>query len=184
LTEASLEIARRCGDVRRTTSDLDNLGFFWQQRGDLERAAELHQESLALARAIGDVSLVGAALTNLGSTERQRGELTAAQAALKESLGILRDTGDRSRDVADVLEELAATFAMEGDDRRALMLFAAAEGIRDAVAYPLREFFRRMYDPIIGTARGHLSDDTDAWKEGRLLPIDAAIDLAFAGLSH
>jgi tetratricopeptide (TPR) repeat protein len=180
LMEESLAVARRCGDARRIVGALDNLGFFHQQLGQLERALELHRESLAMARDIGASSLVAAALTNLGSTARQLGDLPLAQAALRESLTIARDTSDRSRDVADVLEELAALYATAGEARRSLMLFAAAEALRDAVGYPLREYFQNMYEPIVTEARATLPDAGDVWSTGRRLPIEDALALALA----
>jgi predicted ATPase/class 3 adenylate cyclase/Tfp pilus assembly protein PilF len=180
LMEESLAVARRCGDVRRIVGALDNLGFFQQQLGQLERALQLHQESLAMARDIGASSLVAAALTNLGSTARQLGDLAQAQTALRESLTIARDTSDRSRDVADVLEELAALYATEGEPQRGLMLFAAAEALRDAVGYPLREYFQNMYGPIVTKARATLPDASDVWSSGRQLPIEDAMALALA----
>jgi predicted ATPase/Tfp pilus assembly protein PilF len=180
LTEESLAIARRCGDTRRIVGALDNLGFFHQQLGELTRARELHQQSLAMAREVGASSLVAAALTNLGSTARQLGDLAEAQAALRESLTIARDTSDRSRDVADVLEELAALYATEGEARRSLLLFASAEALRDAVGYPLREYFQNMYQPIVTEARAAVPDAEAVWRAGRELVIDDALALALA----
>jgi predicted ATPase/class 3 adenylate cyclase len=178
LMEDSLAIARECGDSRRVAGALDNLGFFWQQRGDLDRARDLHVESLEIFRSIGDRSFVAAALTNLGSTARQRGEFEEARTLLTESLSIARDTADRSRDVADVLEEIAALEVAEGYFDRGLMLFAAAETIREAVGYPLREFFRSMYEPLIDSARSQLPDHGEAWATGRRISVDDAIRLA------
>ena len=178
LMEDCLAIARECGDSRRVASSMDNLGFFWQQRGDLERARALHEESLSISRMIGDRSLVAAALTNLGSTARQQGALAAARPALSESLAIARDTADRSRDVADVLEEFAALEVAEGQLVKGLTLFASAESIRRSVGYPLREFFRQMYDPLIAEARGTVVDHERVWQHGRSIPVDDAIRLA------
>jgi tetratricopeptide (TPR) repeat protein len=178
LMSDSLAIAQECGDKRRIAGALDNLGFFWQQRGDLEQARALHSESLATSRAIGERSLMAAALTNLGSTARQRGALPEARALLGESLQISLDTADRSRDVADVLEELAAVEIGEGSFDAGLRLFAAAEAIRESVDYPLREFFRSMYEPLIGEARERLADHTEVWEAGRHMSIDIAIAFA------
>ncbi len=178
LMEDCLAIARECGDARRIASSMDNLGFFWQQRGDLERARALHEESLAISRSIGDRSLIAAALTNLGSTARQQRAFEDARSALTESLVIARDTADRSRDVADVLEELAALEVAQGREKLGLTLFASAESIRDSVGYPLREFFRGMYEPLIADARSSVTDHENVWKLGRTIAIDDAISLA------
>ncbi|MGO9344492.1 MAG: tetratricopeptide repeat protein [Acidimicrobiales bacterium] len=178
LMEDCLVIARECGDSRRIASSMDNLGFFWQQRGDLERARSMHEESLAISRSIGDRSLIAAALTNLGSTARQQGAFADARSALSESLGIARDTADRSRDVADVLEELGALEVAQGREKKGLTLFASAESIRNAVGYPLREFFRSMYDPLIAVARSSVPNHEEVWNEGRRITVDDAISLA------
>ncbi|MFZ0665404.1 MAG: tetratricopeptide repeat protein [Acidimicrobiales bacterium] len=178
LMEQSLTKAREAGDPRRIAGALDNLGFFWQQRGDLDRARDLHSESLETFRSIGDRSHLAAALTNLGSTARQQGSLEEARSLLTESLTIARDTEDRSRDVADVLEELAALDVAEGHFDRGLLLFASAEQIRDAVGYPLRAFFRGMYDPLIEVARSQSADHQGHWARGRTIGIDDAIVMA------
>ncbi|MGB8878476.1 MAG: tetratricopeptide repeat protein [Solirubrobacteraceae bacterium] len=184
LMEEALGLARRTGDRRRIAGALDNLGFFWQQRADLARAGALHRESLELAREIGDPALLAAVLTNLGSTARQGGALEAARAAFRESLTIARNIGDRSRDVADVLEETAALAAAGGDHREALLLFGAAEAIRDAVGYPLREFFRDMYDPLLDESRAAVSGADRVRDAGRALPVDDAIDQALTLLAR
>jgi predicted ATPase/class 3 adenylate cyclase len=178
LMSDSLAIARECGDERRIAGALDNLGFFWQQRGDLDRARALHSESLAASRAIGDRTTQAAALTNLGSTARQGGALEEARALLGESLRISLETADRSRDVADVLEEIAAVEIAEGSFAPGLTLFAAAETIRESVGYPLREFFRAMYDPLIAEAREQLGEHVEIWEAGRRLSLDAAVAFA------
>ena len=164
--EDCLAIARECGDSRRIASSTDNLGFFWQQRGDLERARSLHEESLAISQTIGDQSLVAAALTNLGSTARQQGAFADARSALTQSLSIARDTADRSRDVADVLEELAALEVAQGRDRKGLTLFASAETIRQAVGYPLREFFRANVRPAHCSCANLVPDHEEVWNDG------------------
>ncbi len=120
----------------------------------------------AISRSIGDLSLIAAALTNLGSTARQQRAFADARSALTESLAIARDTADRSRDVADVLEELAALEVAQGREKKGLTLFASAESIRDAVGYPLREFFRGMYDPLIADARSSVPDHESVWERG------------------
>ncbi len=181
LMEDCLSISRECGDSRRIASSMDNLGFFWQQRGDLDKARGLHQESLELARKVGDQSLVAASLTNLGSTSRQQGAFARAREALTESLMIARETADRSRDVADVLEEFAALEVAQGDGRKGLELFASAEKIRQAVGYPLRDFFHAMYDPLIEAARAVVADHAEVWQQGRSMSIDEAIQIGARG---
>jgi len=135
-------------------------------------------ESLEIFRSIGDRSFIAAALTNLGSTARQQSAFEEARAYLTESLSIARDTADRSRDVADVLEEIAALEVAEGLFDRGLILFASAESIRESVGYPLRDFFRSMYEPLIESARSRSIDHAKAWADGRQISVDDAILLA------
>jgi hypothetical protein len=97
---------------------------------------------------------------------------------LTEILAIARDTADRSRDVADLLEELAALEVAQAHQRKGLTLFASAETIRQAVGYPLRDFFTRMYDPLIAEARTVVPDHAEVWKRGRSMSVDDAISLA------
>jgi hypothetical protein len=51
---------------------------------------------------------------------------------LQRAFAIARDTPDRSRDVADVLEELAALDVALDETRRAMMLDAIALAMGDA----------------------------------------------------
>jgi hypothetical protein len=50
--------------------------------------------------------------------------------------------------------------------------------MRQAVGYPLRDFFKGMYDPLIEEARTLVADHAEVWQHGRSMSIDEAISLA------
>jgi hypothetical protein len=69
------------------------------------------------------------------------------------------------------LELLAAAVSMQGDYRRAALLFGAAEALREAVGAFVLPLYRAEYDRGVAAARTGLYDTTfqAAWSEGRAM---------------
>ena len=78
-------------------------------------------------------------------------------------------------EVADAVEEVAR--------QRAVKLFGAADALREQTGTPVESFNRERYDHDLNAARSAMPDaDFDAaWKAGRNLAPDEAVEAALSG---
>jgi predicted ATPase len=137
----------------------DRTGAAWalNQGGDVARdagqraeAGALYADSLRIFREAGDVDGIATALADVARLAREDGDLLQARACCREALG----TGSIGRRaLVRVLEELAALAAASREAERALVLFAAAAGLRSRLGMPLPVTKRRSMWQVIEDQR-------------------------------
>jgi len=182
LHEESLAIRRKLGDRFGIAVRLNNLGNVALAQGDYAAAMALHEEGLAIRRELGDRSGIATSLSNLGIVVLNQGDYPAARALLEESLAIRRELGDRAG-IPYSLDGLAAVDASRRSSLRAAQIWGATEQSRTELGAPLTPNERSRHDQFVAAARIALGDDAAfdrAWKEGRGLTLDQAIELALA----
>jgi Tetratricopeptide repeat len=139
-----------------------------------------YNEALAIHRELGDRSGIASALGHLGQVTRERGDYKAAAVLHREGLAILRELGDR-RGIAFSLEGLAAVDAAMGHPFRAAHLLGAAERLREEAGSPLAPKDRPDFEQRVAAVRAALGEPSAfdrAWKEGRALKLEQAIEFA------
>ncbi|MBA3636193.1 MAG: response regulator transcription factor [Rubrobacteraceae bacterium] len=99
-------------------------------------------------------------------------------ARLAESLTVLQETGNPL--YMQNLELLAAAVSMQGNHRRATLLFGAAEALREAVGAFMLPLYRAEYDHGVAAARAGLTEATfDAvWSPGSAMTPEEAVEYA------
>jgi hypothetical protein len=110
----------------------------------------------------------------------EHGELASAHALHVESLTLRRQAGDKLGIVIS-LERLAALAALLGSPLRAARIWGVAERLRAEIGSALEPKDRSHQDQRVAAARAALGDDAafdDAWRDGRSLTLEQAIDLA------
>lgn len=126
---------------------LNNLGLIAYQRGQLDRAEELHRHALTIRRKFAaagpEAELeVARSLKNLGTVAEERGELTAAEQLYQQSLAIrerLAPGGSASAEVAGVLEALGNVAADRGRVFAAEAFYKRALAIQEKLSPAGRE---------------------------------------------
>jgi tetratricopeptide (TPR) repeat protein len=179
LFEESLAISQEVGNRMGISHSLADLGTVAFEKGDYPAAGALYQKSLAISRELGNRLGIAHTLDNLGEVAFEQGDYPAARKLFKEGLVIWRELGNRAG-IADSLEALAAVVAGLGGSLRAARIWGVAERLREEIGSPLLE--RPRYDRRVAAARAALGDDAAferAWKEGRALTLEQAIELAF-----
>jgi len=179
LFEDSLAISREVGNRIGIAHSLYDLGKVAFEQGDYPAAGALYQESLTIRRELGERSGIAASLHDVGHVVFELGNYPAARKQFEEGLVIRRELGDRAG-IAYSLEALAAVVAALGGSLRAARIWGAAERLREEIGSPLLE--RPRYDRRVAAARAAWGDDAAverAWKEGRALTLEQAIELAF-----
>lgn len=155
-----------------------NLGGIALLDGDLVRARRELERSMALLTGVDTWYLVQP-LVRLGRLDRLEGRQERAAEHLRAGLRHTRRFGSRPDGIL-CLEELARLALDKGDAERGATLLGAAAGMRDACALHLRGHDRRILATDIERARAaqpaHAFDE--AWRRGRELDLDQAIDFA------
>jgi predicted ATPase/DNA-binding SARP family transcriptional activator len=179
LLEENLAIVRGLGNKEGIAWSLLRLGEVADGQGEYGAARAFLEESLAISRELGDKGGIARSLGSLGRVAGDQGDYGAARALLEESLAIFRELGHK-REIAMNLEGLAAVAVAEAQSERAVRLFGAAEGLREAIGAPLPPADRAEHNRSVAAARTALGEEAfaAAWAEGRALSLEAAISYA------
>jgi predicted ATPase/DNA-binding CsgD family transcriptional regulator len=178
LAEESVELFREGEDRFGLGITLSRLGITALAQGDHAAARAALEEGVAICREIEDDWALALALRNLGIGALREDDHEEAVARLAESLTVLQETGNPL--YMQNLELLAAAVSMQGDHKRAALLFGAAEALRQAVGAFVLPLYRAEYDRGVAAARTGLTEATfdTAWSEGRAMTPDEAIEYA------
>jgi non-specific serine/threonine protein kinase len=181
-TEAAVGPARGGGDdVDRHAYTLIQLGDEIHRRGDIQRAAELHEEAMRLAGTIGDRYAEMLAAGSLSWDVQALGDPTRAEHLYSQSIDLGRAI-DTQWGVAMGLTGLAAIAASGRDAERAIRLLAAAEALTAPIGFDLASELLKFHDDALKTARAQLGAArvTAIWDAVRASPVDQAVAEALA----
>jgi hypothetical protein len=147
--------------------------------GETREAAELGEEALALQREAGNKVGTAFVLNTLGYVALHQGNLERSRARLAESLVLFNELGDFAR-VGDTLEGLAHIAARNGNDRRAVVLWAAGESIRAEAGKEMEPPEAALHEDALSVARMRIGEPAFAvaWVEGAALAPEGAIAYA------
>jgi predicted ATPase/serine/threonine protein kinase len=158
------EVFERCSDRRGAAWAINQGGDVARDAGDRDLAGALYEESLHLFRETGDRDGVATSLADLARLAREDGDLPRARERCAEALG-MGSIGQRA--MVRVLEERAALAAVSDEAERALILFAAAAGLRNRLGMPAPETKRRALWRMIEDQRARLGRAASAaWSRG------------------
>jgi predicted ATPase/DNA-binding SARP family transcriptional activator/DNA-binding CsgD family transcriptional regulator len=181
LIEEAVMLQRDSEDRVGVARSLLILGFVAVAQHNYEQAMALYEESVALAREVGDgfslvLSLGVGALAALGQGDYQRTRLLCEEGL--QTVWQLKIT----HLIAAYLHVAASLAGSQGLSVRAARLWGAAENIREAIGTVLSPFERHLYAPYIAAAQDHIEKEMweAAWKEGRVMPLEEAIDYALS----
>lgn len=179
--EEALVVQRALAYQHGIALSLNQLGIIALAEDDLDSAQRYGEESLALRRAVGNIRGVALGSLLLAEIAQERGEPDTARAHYSESLTLFRQLGDR-RKLAEGLSGLAGIVATTGDTARAATLFGAAAALREAIGAPVEASAQQRYERRLATVRALLGAEafTAAWDAGLTLPLERALDAAFA----
>lgn len=181
LFRESLTIARELGNRYVMARALSGLGEVAVVRGEFATAQALHGESLAIGRELGDRDGIATYLGNLGIIACEQSDYESARTLHHESYLIRRELGDK-RGIAYSMEELAGVIAVSGSLVDAARIWGSAAQLRQEIRSPLVLKDRDRYARRVAAARATRGDDAafdHAWREGRAMSYEQAIDLAF-----
>jgi DNA-binding NarL/FixJ family response regulator len=176
LARASIEVMRSIDHRWGVARAQLGLGDLARLRGELDDARRMYTDALGYLREIDARPEIARCLSGLGRVALDLGDVEGAREYLAESLRLSRDIGTHIG-MARGLESCAALAAREGAAERAVMLAAAAAGLRATSGLPPLPAGRA--DRYLAAA-GRLDEGAAAllWSRGLALSPEAAIDLA------
>ncbi len=176
LLNKSLSIFRETGDEKYETQALIRIADVNMRRGMLDQASNLFQQALLIASRLNDKTAMGFSSGGLGDINRFKGRYKEAFEYYRKSLLIHWEENDKS-DLPFVLEALAMNYAALDIMDQAVVLWGAADSIREEIQSPLPPSYQKAYSPIIHEIRSRLGEAKFYinWREGRSASLDQII---------
>ena len=176
-----LALARAMNDRELAARTLHRLGSVEQMLEDYPSARRLFEESLFAAEELQYRDLESAALQSLGATACAQAELVTAAACFARRLALCEERGDRPG-VSYTLDGFAVLAALSGAHRSAVILFSAAEALRESIGMSA---VNQAEAPRLQAARAALGEErfARAWRQGREMSADHVSAFARSGHS-
>uniref|UniRef100_A0A7C2B4N9 Tetratricopeptide repeat protein n=1 Tax=Thermomicrobium roseum TaxID=500 RepID=A0A7C2B4N9_THERO len=181
LCEEGLVLRRAVGHQWWIAMSLCSLGEVARCEGNYALAETYFSEARAIYRTLGRTHNLAWSLRGLGYAVLARGDLFHAHELLREGLMLERELG-ATPSLAACLSGLAGLAGIGGDPWRAARLFGAAEALLERIGAKLEPADRLDQGRLIAQVSTCLSASawSEAWQEGRSLPLDLAIAEALA----
>jgi predicted ATPase len=159
--------------------NVSNLGYMAWLRGDLKTAKATLEEALALAEALQNLFLTCLAQDNLSVVMLDLGDLAASEGLSRQALEYRHQQNDRWG-MTFSLENFASLAAERGDAKRAALLWAVAERLREEIHSPRVASWQARQERFMTIAKGQLdaSRFEAAWQEGRRMGLGEAVNCA------
>jgi predicted ATPase/transcriptional regulator with XRE-family HTH domain len=176
LHEEAVLIAEELGDEFVAALSLINLGEVARYEGRYEEAISYNERAEAIDRELGHAQDLAIVLHNLAQIARRQGDCVRAIALLKESLSIRNESGNK-RGIIECLAALGGAAAEGGEYARAARLLGAADCLAEVTGFRLYPIDHAAYESGVESSRSHLGEAafSEAWEEGRAMPLDKAI---------
>jgi predicted ATPase/transcriptional regulator with XRE-family HTH domain len=155
-----MQIFQRLGQPYGIGLAFNYQGDVARQRGELGRAAAHYQAALPLLQAARARSEIPAVLHNLGHVYLAQGDAAQAADVFAEGLELQRAVGNRMG-MAECLVGLAATDLANEQNRRAVTLLGAVDGLLASLNVPLFAADQAIYQRSVEISRLRL--DAAAW---------------------
>jgi len=174
--DRAIELARNAASQDALGLCLFRLGLIEMAEGRWQEAEELLRESIRLGRAADDSERVAVGSTYLGRVYLETNRLEQADATLRESMRLWRPHGS-PRQIARILESMAAVAAERGENVHAAWLAGATLGLLERAGVKVAPPIDRDMDSRVERALS-APGTSRPFAAGRLADIGAAMRYA------
>ncbi|HEY6285918.1 MAG TPA: LuxR C-terminal-related transcriptional regulator, partial [Ktedonobacteraceae bacterium] len=176
LTEDALSIYNQVGTKEGIADSLLVLSYVFTEQGEYSRAREQAEQGLLLFREISDQWAIAYTLLGLARVVLLQGDTVTAQTLTEESLAISIELSNLGG-IASCLERLAEISAEQEQLVWAVLLWGAAENLRETTAISLESIQRADYERVVNAVRNKLGEETfnSTWLQGRKMTPEQAI---------
>jgi len=165
------EVTRTLGNLAQVMFHLGDSGSAVQMFDDCITIDTMNHNTVGRGLLMTDLALI---LLVTGDNERARDLFRAA-------LPIHHEVG-HVRMITYSIQGLATLAARNGFPGRAIRLFGAADGLREAIVHPIQHPDQWRYQESVDLARSQVDSATfeSTWATGREMPMDEAVIYALA----
>ena len=176
--DVSLKIFEQTGNQREAAFAFNTLGLIEQHRNQYEAASHYADRSLEIRESLGDRGGMAKTMVTKASILIGKHDFDTALDLLAKSGNIFFLINDE-RGVVESLEQLASLASHQGLHVKAVVLYAAADGIRKKLRLPLSPLAQQARDGQMGCARNVLGEREfdEQWEKGRGMPPQEAFAL-------
>jgi len=135
LGEEALAVARSLGDQELEAGILGEVGEFWRESGNIDRAEQCYVASLALFQDLGDQINAAWMWMRLGRVAEVRGDLARAEALATQTLQLFRDRKD-AEGIGASLRQLGVVARHRGDLEQAAAYLAEGFVLHENLGIP------------------------------------------------
>ncbi|MDQ1355840.1 MAG: hypothetical protein QOG44_213 [Acidimicrobiaceae bacterium] len=177
--EEAATLYRRAGDRAGAAGAMTNTGLVALNAGDIETARTLLDEALRVFRELGDREALVSCAGNAGFLAYLDGDTAASSQLFRECLDTARRIGSRPL-VTYAILGLALTASSTGDAPRAATLHGVFDALFEDLGAAVEGLEARLRQEDHLRLQGVLGDGPFdvAYRAGRALPLDNALDLA------
>jgi predicted ATPase/class 3 adenylate cyclase len=181
--EEALRRHREAGNIAFVPHLLHGLARVALERNEVGKSAALCDEAVALFKQQDDMYGLHLGLVTLMRIAQRQGDIRRVIDLAPEVLDLGREIGGRTA-IANVLVSLSSVARARREPERAARLLGAAEALRETIGQRPSPAELREHETEAATVRTELGDEgfSAVRAEGRTMPLDRAISLAFEGL--
>jgi len=118
--------------LKQKARALNNIGFIYEQNGEISNALYYYNNSLKISEEIGDKEGIATLLNNIGLMYNNKGDIHTALDYYFRSLKLREAAGDK-KGIANSINNIAAIYTNQGDILKALNYFAQSLKIREQI---------------------------------------------------
>jgi predicted ATPase len=177
--EESLSLNRRFGSRRDMGMSLNNLGFLVFLLGDLQAAKTYLEESICIAEELPDPYLASVAQDSLSAVLQDLGELESAYLLAEKSLHYSWQIKN-TINIRNSLENFAGLAVLQGQPKRAAMLWGAAERFQPEDNSGITLLWHERNQRFMSTSKARLGESgfQAGWKTGKAMKLEEAVHFA------
>lgn len=176
----ALTFAQESGEKRAIGVCFYNLADSYALAGDLGTSRKLWEQGLSILRPEGDQTHIAWGLEGLAGIAYFTRDFARALEFHLESLKFKVAVMDKLG-IAYSFEGMAQIYAAEEQPEHAAILWGAANRMRETLRVPLELSRENIYTSLFTTTRAQIGDEVfdKAWKKGRSMTLNEAIEYAF-----
>jgi hypothetical protein len=175
---------RDVGDEHRELQAMRMVAWAYDELGDQERHARLHEEILRRGRAIGDAEVQWWSLTSLALHLSRNGRHPEAVEHIRLAYLVQQDIGDDA--MADTtMTRLATVLANARAAEVGALALGLAERLHEQKDFVYPAWMASLIEEAIGSCREQLGEEefTLAWQRGRAATAQDVLEQAAAAVS-
>ncbi|MDQ3547413.1 MAG: tetratricopeptide repeat protein, partial [Chloroflexota bacterium] len=180
--ERARELYEECVTLKReigqagVTRTLGNLAQVMFHLGDASSAVQLFDDCISIDTMNHNTVGQGLLMTDLALILLVTGDNERARDLFRAALPIHQEVG-HVRMITYTIQGLATLAARSGFPGRAIRLFGAADGLREAIVHPIQYPDQWRYQESVDLARSQVDPATfeSTWATGREMPMDEAV---------